>query len=114
MKRNDLIFVLAATVILVIAWIIFSIMQRLTTSTISETVNEQVIPINGTFDTKTMNTLSSRLAVTPIQILVAPTTAAAPTAVPTPTPVLVFIASVSATPTPLSTSSATPTPGGTK
>ncbi len=88
MKRSDLIFVLFATVILVVAWIAFSIEQRLNTSTLAQTVTVQATPITPAFDMKTLSSLQERIAITPIQEL-AQAPIATPTALPTlaPTPI---------------------------
>ena len=66
MKKNDAIFLLIASFVLVFVWISFNILHGLTTSTIPENINQQIIPINPNFDTKTVEKLKSRIKITPI------------------------------------------------
>lgn len=66
MKKNDAIFLLIASFILVFAWISFNILHNLTTSTIPENTNQQLVPINPNFDMKTVEKLKSRIKITPI------------------------------------------------
>src|SRR5258706_11824043 len=66
MKRNDLIFLLASSVILTIAWIIFNVIHASTASTISADLNQQIEPIATEFDSQTMNTLNSRHQIIPL------------------------------------------------
>lgn len=77
--------------ICVLAWIGFSIYHNIVTSTISEPLTMQIIPISPNFDTNTINNLKKRNNVSPLYQLggtveneVVPT--ASPTATITPTP----------------------------
>ncbi len=87
MKRNDIIFLLGSSVLLVFAWIIFNIIHQSISSTISETIASDIKPIPGTFDTQTINSLKERIVISPAYALGEGTssTAAVPTEIPTPT-----------------------------
>lgn len=66
MKRGDIILLLSEIFILVVVWIVFNILHNSATSTISETLTENVLPINPDFDTKTLEGLKTRERVEPI------------------------------------------------
>lgn len=66
MNKNTLLLLSFATFITVVAWIGFSIHHNLTTSTISETENLQIIPIDPSFDTQTIQSLMERTKINPI------------------------------------------------
>jgi hypothetical protein len=66
MKRNDLIFILASSVILTIAWIIFNVIHASTASTISSDLNQQIEPIAPVFDIETINSLGNRQQIVPL------------------------------------------------
>ncbi len=101
MKKNDILLILVPTFLCVVAWIGFSIYDNIVTSTISEPLNMQIIPINPKFDTDTINNLKKRNNVTPLyQLGVTVENEVAPIASPT------------ATITPTPTSSPTATAGG--
>lgn len=85
MKRNDIIFLLGSSVLLVFAWIIFNIIHQSVSSTISETVASDIAPIAGSFDTDTINNLKMRTAISPAYTIQYASGSAAPTAIPTPT-----------------------------
>lgn len=101
MKQKDILFLLLSSTFLAVVWIIFTIIHTSLTSTISSTVNQQIQPIDGTFDNKTIQTLQKRTPITPqIQIQatdVTPTPTPSPTPIPTarptgvPTEFLLFI-----------------------
>lgn len=80
MKQKDIIFILFSSVFLVVCWIIFSILHQSLTSTISESVGQDIVPIAKTFDTQTITVLKKRLQVTPAYDVVQEPT-------PTPTPI---------------------------
>lgn len=79
MKQRDYLFILISSAVLVIVWITFSILHSLLTSTISESLGQQLIPIAGTFDTKTLDALKARTQITPLFVIVQS---------PTPTPTI--------------------------
>lgn len=94
MKQRDLLFLLISSTILAIIWIVFTIAHNALTSTITPTLTQQLIPIQNTFDQKTLQSLQKRQGVTPqyiISVIVSVT--------PTPTPTLVPISPVNPLPT---------------
>jgi hypothetical protein len=94
MKRNDLLFLLGSAAFLVVVWIGFSLIHTNLTSTISDTLVQQIIPIKPTFDTKTIDALKKRTQVTPVYSITNPDL----TVTPTPQPNIVLpVASTSAT-----------------
>jgi len=66
MKRKDALIILIPSLIVVILWVMFSIYHNYINSTIPNDINMQISVINPDFDTKTINQLKSRTAVTPI------------------------------------------------
>ncbi len=107
MKQKDLLFLLISSAILAGVWIVFTIIHNSLTSTINETVSHQIVPINNSFDNKTVQSLQNRLRVTPQNTLVGTDSL---TGVPTPT--LAPVAELSPTQT-QSSGIITPTPGPT-
>lgn len=88
MKQKDIIFILASSVLVVVAWIVFNVLHQSFTSTISTSLGIAIAPIARTFDTATIATLKKRLQVTPAyDVEEAPT--------PTPTPVAPSLAPLS-------------------
>lgn len=63
--HQDILFVLISSLIVVIAWIGFNIYHIYITSTISEEVQAQLTPIDGIFNTNTLQKLKSRQQVNP-------------------------------------------------
>lgn len=102
MKKNDILLILVPTFLFVVAWIGFSIYDNIVTSTISGSLNMQIIPINPNFDTATINNLKKRNNVTPLYQLGIPVENQAVQTTPTPTasPTATLIV----TPTPISSS----------
>lgn len=84
MKQKDLLFLLVSASILVFAWIAFSIYHNLATSTISQTLETSISPINPAFDKKTLEALKQREKVVPVYKLqnepVSPTPISSPSA----------------------------------
>lgn len=103
MKQKDVLFLLISSAILAVIWIIFNIIHTSLTSTITESVGQELNPIARTFDQKTLDTLKKRQKVTPVEAITI-----IPSVTPTPTPPAI-------TPvTPISSGSATvATQGGT-
>lgn len=66
MRRKDVLIILIPTFIFVIVWVVSSIYHNAKTSTISESVNADIAQISPNFDTKTIDELKKRQAVTPI------------------------------------------------
>jgi len=76
MKKNDILLILIPLSLFVLTWIGFSVYHNIVTSTISQPLSVQIIPIIPTFDTNTINNLKTRENIPPIYEL----------SVPTPTP----------------------------
>lgn len=66
MKQKDLLLLLVPFFIMVVAWVIFNIYHSSVTSTISDTLNIQIKPINPTFDKKSIEAIKNRDNVEPI------------------------------------------------
>lgn len=66
MKQKDILFLLVSASILVFAWIAFSIYHNLATSTISQTLETSISPINPAFDKKTLEALRKREKAVPV------------------------------------------------
>jgi predicted nucleic acid-binding protein len=60
MKKQEAFFILIATFILILAWIVFSILDSAVSSTISQSLHFQIAPISPTFDTKVVDELKKR------------------------------------------------------
>lgn len=65
MERKQAYFILIVTFVVVLAWVIFSILGNAINSTISDSLNVQISPINPTFDMQTINELKKREIVIP-------------------------------------------------
>lgn len=91
MKRIDFFLILIGGTILVIAWIVFSIIHNYQTSTLSNGVITQTIPITPNFNTSILQKLEQRLMVSPdfnLTKISATQAGILPTPTPTPTPAL--------------------------
>lgn len=66
MKQKDLLIILVPAFILTILWVIFSIYHSYVTSTINDPLSIQILPIQGKFDTKTIEDLKNRESVNPL------------------------------------------------
>jgi hypothetical protein len=82
--HQDILFILISSFVVVVAWIGSNIYHIYITSTISEEVQSQLTPIDGAFDTQTLQNLKSRERVNPAFEIQATASQAART--PTPTP----------------------------
>lgn len=69
MKPANFTTFLIVTFIFVLILTGFNVYHNLTTTTISSDLQQEVKPINGTFDTTTISAITSRLNVTPIYTL---------------------------------------------
>lgn len=110
MVKKELIIILVATFIVVMAWIVFDIIHSIKSKrTVSPDLQTALEPIDPNFDTVTLDTIS-KLSLTPliIQPIIVPTQAPtpAPTLAPTPKP----SPTPSPLPTPVSSSSPLPSP----
>lgn len=65
MKRKEAYILLLSTSVLIFAWVLFSILHSAISSTISENLNVQILPINPTFDVQTIEKLKTRIRVSP-------------------------------------------------
>lgn len=69
MKKNraqkDILYISISSFILVVAWVSFNIYHTYTTTTISEDLQMQIIPIDRDFDTTTIQQLQTRSKVAP-------------------------------------------------
>lgn len=65
MKKKDILFLLVCTCIVVFAWITFTIIHTAATSTINETLSQQILPIDPSFNLKVIDQLRSREVVVP-------------------------------------------------
>lgn len=65
MKQKDVLVILILLFVFVLAWIGESIYRNSVRSTISETINQDISPIDPQFDTKTINKLKERERVNP-------------------------------------------------
>lgn len=65
MKRNQIIIILALLLIAVVVWIAINVYHNLKESTISEVTNQEILPINPSFDTKVIEILKEREEVSP-------------------------------------------------
>ncbi len=98
MKQKDIVFLLISSVILTLAWIIFTIIHKGISSTIAPVTSEQITAIKPDFDNKTISELVRRHNGAPAFSLSTPSssTSAEETLQPTPTV-------ISQTPTPIPT-----------
>lgn len=65
MNKKDVLIITILLFIFILIWIGGSIYHNAVSSTISEDVNREILPIAPTFDTKTINKLKSREKITP-------------------------------------------------
>jgi hypothetical protein len=63
--QKDLVFLTVSMFITVCLWIGFNIYDAYVTSTINETLQIQIIPINGKFDVDTLEQLKNRTVIQP-------------------------------------------------
>ena len=78
MKQKNLLIILASLFVIAVLWVTSNIYHSYTTSTIKDPLSVQIIPIEGEFDTKTIDQIKERRRVDPlyeigIQISGAPT-----------------------------------------
>jgi len=105
MKQKDLLIILIPTFILTVLWVIFSIYHNYTTSTITDPLTIQVVPIAGSFDTNAISKIKDRQLINPLYQSQNQGAVTSPTPTPaTPTP------TVENGPSVTPTESITPTP----
>lgn len=66
MKQQDLLFLFGSVVSLVVVWILFNLYHNSVTTTVSKEVQIKIDPIAPDFDTQTIQSLKTRLKVSPI------------------------------------------------
>lgn len=65
MKQKDILIILILLFTSVLAWIGSSIYHGVVSSTISDTIKQDISPIKPTFDVKTINKIKERRAINP-------------------------------------------------
>lgn len=73
MKQQEVLFLLGSAVIIVFVWIAFTIIHNSLTSTISENINQIIVPIDPTFDAKTVDLMTKRSQIIPLYKIQPPT-----------------------------------------
>lgn len=99
MKQKDIIFLLISTVIIVLAWIIFSIHHQVASSTISKTLKDDIAPISAQFDMESIDSLKNRQGVPVLDKRSFPTITPSPSIILSPTPSGSSSANITPTPT---------------
>lgn len=66
MKQKDFLMILVPLFILTILWVVFNIYHNYVTSTIKDPLSIQITPIEGKFDTNTINKIKDRKRVNPL------------------------------------------------
>lgn len=66
MKQKDTLLLSITTFILVLAWIGFTVYDKLVTSTIGDTLSVQIKPIQPVFDNTAINALKKRQQINPV------------------------------------------------
>ncbi len=65
MKQKDILIILILIFSFTVAWIGFSIYHAIRSSTISKSTNQDILPINPTFDIQTIDKLKQRQKIDP-------------------------------------------------
>ena len=65
MKQKDILIIFILLFIVAIAWIGSTIYHSAVSSTITEAINQDIAPIEPSFDTKTINKLNEREKIIP-------------------------------------------------
>lgn len=66
MKQKEILMIIISAFILVVFWIGFNIYHGTITSTVPQSVNEQIAPINPNFDDKIIEKLKKRVRIQPL------------------------------------------------
>lgn len=66
MKQKDFLIILVPLFVLTVLWVVFNIYHNYVTSTIKDPLSIQIIPIEGKFDTNTINKIKNRKRVDPL------------------------------------------------
>ena len=65
MRQKDIILLVVSFSALIIIWVGLSVYHNIVTSTIPETLNIQITPINPSFDDKTISDIKNREKIIP-------------------------------------------------
>lgn len=88
MKQKDLLFIAGFTFLTVLIWIGLGIYHTKVTSTVSQSLEQKIEPIEPQFNTKTIENLKNqRKSVSILPEISLSTPSATPTLKPTPTPI---------------------------
>ncbi len=66
MKHKDILLLLIPSFVLIVAWIVFSIYHSSVTSTITETVTKEILPISPIFDQDAIDAVKQKGKVAPV------------------------------------------------
>lgn len=66
MKQKNILILVISAFVIVLAWIAFTVYHNLETSTIPDALSIKIIPINPTFDEKTIEKIKQRKKVAPL------------------------------------------------
>ena len=69
MKQEEVLFVLGSAVIVVFAWIAFTVLHNSLTSTISGSTLQIITPIDPTFNAKVIDAMSKRTVIIPLNTI---------------------------------------------
>lgn len=69
MKQEEILFFLGSIVVVVFAWIAFTLIHNSLTSTLSGSTLQIITPINSTFDTKVIDAMKKRTVVLPLNTI---------------------------------------------
>lgn len=87
MKQKNLVIILIPIFVLTVLWVISNVYHSYVNSTIELPVADQIIPINGSFDTKTIQEIKARTRTNPLdEAPISGTPSPAPSSSPTPSP----------------------------
>jgi hypothetical protein len=64
-KQKDILFILASSFVVVVAWVGFNLYHIYVTSTVSPDLQSKLVPIDGSFDTATIDKLKARQKLAP-------------------------------------------------
>jgi hypothetical protein len=88
MKQRNLVIILIPIFVLTVLWVISNVYHSYVNSTIELPVADQIIPINGSFDTKTIEQIKTRARTSPLdEAPISGTPSQTPSSSPTPSPV---------------------------
>lgn len=65
MKQRDVLLILGSLFVLTILWVFFNIYHSFVTSTIKDPITYQILPIESSFDTQTLEEIKDRTRVEP-------------------------------------------------